>query len=60
MSTMENKREIKNYAPNGPEGQLSTGRLRGVQCRPPLLVPRVLDLGILEQGKYEEEREEKS
>lgn len=52
--------KIKNYAPNGPEGQLSTGRLRDVQCRPPLLVSRVRDLGILEQGKYEEERKKKS
>lgn len=52
-------REIKNYAPNGPEGQLSTGRLRVVQCRCPLLVSRFRDLGILEQGKYEEERKKR-
>lgn len=52
--------EIKNYAPNGPEGQLSMSRLRAVQCRPLRLVPRFLDLGALEQGKYEEEKKEES
>lgn len=56
---MENV-EIKNCAPNGPEGQLSTRRLRVVQCRCPLLVTRFHDLGILEQGKYEEERKEQA
>lgn len=31
-------------------------RRRAVQCRPLRLVPRLRDLGALEQGKYEEER----
>ncbi len=48
--------ESKNSAPNGPEGQLSMSRRRAVQCRPLKLVPRLRDLGALEQGKYEEER----
>lgn len=51
----ENEKEIKNYAPHGPEGQWSTERLRAVQCRPPILNPPNLELGNLEQGKYEEE-----
>ncbi|KAL6881430.1 hypothetical protein J3F83DRAFT_55890 [Trichoderma novae-zelandiae] len=53
------KDKIKNSASNGPEGQLSAGRLRDVQCRPPTLVPRILDLGALKQGKYEEKKRRK-
>lgn len=53
------KVQIKNSAPNGPEGQLSTGRLRAVQCRYPALVPWFHDLRTLEQGKYEERKEGK-
>ena len=52
----ENEVQIKNYAPHGPEGQWSVGRLRAVQCRPPTLNPPVLELGNSEQGKYEEEK----
>ncbi|KAG6119717.1 hypothetical protein E4U13_007408 [Claviceps humidiphila] len=55
----ENEKEIKNYAPHGPEGQWSTERLRAVQCRPPILNPPNLELGNLEQGKYEEEEKRK-
>ena len=57
--TMKNVVEIKNCAPNGPEGQLSKGRLRAVQCRPPILVPCFLELRVLEQGKYEEKKRRK-
>ncbi|KAG6022344.1 hypothetical protein E4U19_005103 [Claviceps sp. Clav32 group G5] len=45
----ENEKEIKNYAPHGPEGQWSIERLRAVQCRPPILNSPNLELGNLEQ-----------
>ena len=48
--------ESKNCAPYDPRGIIEKGRLRAVQCRSPPLAALMLERGLPEQGKYEEER----